>query len=117
MSNTVPSEHPAVVVRFTHQHLRALLAIVIAVVLGLTIAIGVSATRGSSSPPGSLAPTTQPAIPANPSAEAGAKLDRSGHIGTAAQTSDRLANYPDAPPASSGWPQPSVSYYLDPPQP
>lgn len=117
MSNTVPSQYPAVVFRSTHQHLRALLAIAIAFILGLTIAVVVFATRGNSSTPGTLAsPATQSAIPARPSAETGAKLDHSGRNATVEQATDRLANYPDAPSASASSPQRSISYYLNPPQ-
>lgn len=39
MSHTVPSQHPAVVLRANYQHLRALLVIAIAVILALTIAV------------------------------------------------------------------------------
>jgi hypothetical protein len=50
-------------------------------------------------------------------AQAGAKLDHSGPDATVTQTTDGLANYPDAPPPSASTPQPSVSYYLDAPRP
>ena len=117
MSNTVPSQYPAVVFRSTHQHLRAMLAIAIAFNLGLPIAVVVFATRGNSSTPGTLAsPATQSAIPAHASAENGAKLDHSGRNATVTQTTDRLAHYPDTPPASASSPQPSIGYYLNSPQ-
>jgi hypothetical protein len=37
MSHTVPSQHPAVVLRSTYQHLRALLVVAFIAVVGLTI--------------------------------------------------------------------------------
>jgi hypothetical protein len=115
MSHTVPSQHPAVVLRSSYQHVRALLAIAIAVILGLTVAVVVLATTSSH---GTIAGSaTHSAIPANRSAESGAKLDHSGRKASVQQTTDRLANYPDAPPPSATLPQQSVGYYLDQPQP
>jgi hypothetical protein len=115
MSNTVPSQPSAFVFRATHRHLRALLALAIAVILGTTTAIVVSAIRGHTSPAGTVAPAIQSAIPASPTPETGATLDHSERRAAVRQTTDRLANYPDLPPASA-WPQPSVSYYVNPPQ-
>ena len=115
MSHTVPSQHPAVVLRSHYQHLRALPAIAVAVILGLTIAVAVLAT--STNHVTLASPTTQSATQPNPSPETGAKLNHSERNATATQTTDRLANYPDAPPPSTSTPQPSVSYYLDAPQP
>ena len=115
MGHAVPSQHPAVVLRSSYQHLRALLATAIAVILGLTVAVVVLATTSSH---GTLAGSaTQSAIRAGPSAEAGARLDHSGRSASVQQTTDRLANYPDAPPPSATVPQQSVRYYLDAPQP
>ena len=75
MSHTVPSQHPAVVLRSHHQRLRALLAIAIAVILGLTIAVIVLATN-SNRTPASAASVQQATVRSTP---------------------DSLANYPDAP--------------------
>lgn len=66
MSHTVPSQHPAVVLRSNYQHLRALLAIAIAVILGLTIAVVVLATSNSSIRSSVAGPTTPSAIQAVP---------------------------------------------------
>jgi hypothetical protein len=115
MSHTVPSQHPAVVLRSHYQHLKALLAIAVLVILALTAAVAVLAT--SSNHVTVASPTTQSAIHANPSAETGAKLDHSGRKATLTQATNRLANYPDAPPPTASTPQPSVSYYLDAPVP
>ena len=115
MSHTVPSQHPAVVLRSSYQHLRALLAIAVAVILGLTVAVVVLAT--SPNHVNLARPTTQSATQANPLAEAGARLDHSGRMANVTQASNRLANYPDAPPPSASTPQPSVSHYLDAPLP
>jgi hypothetical protein len=115
MSHTVPSQQPAVVLRSNYRHLRALLATAVAVILGLTVTVVVLAT---SSNPSTLArPTIHSATQANPSAETGAKLDHSGRNTAVAQTTDRLATYPDAPPPSASTPEPSVSYYPDAPPP
>jgi hypothetical protein len=100
MSHTVPNQHPAVVLRSNYQHLRALLAIAVAVILGLTVAVVVLATRSDR---GTISrPTTQSAIAANPAAETGATLDHSGRKASVTQTTDRLGNYPDAP-GSGNW--------------
>jgi hypothetical protein len=93
MSNTVPSQHPAVVLRSTYQHLRALLAIAIAIILALTIAVVVLATNNN--------PTTH----ANPTTPA-ANIQQ-----------PTASNYPDAPQPSAGTPQASVTNYPDAPQP
>lgn len=47
MSNTVPAQHPAVVLRSTYQHLRALLAIALIALIGLTVAVVVLAANSS----------------------------------------------------------------------
>ena len=136
MSHTVPSHHAAVVLRSNYQHLRALLAIAIAVILGLTIAVVALATSHSTII-SSTAHRASPATSATTSTETGGKLDHGGRNATVVQATGRLANYPDAPPASASTPQatgrlanypdappasastpqPSVSYYLNPPQP
>jgi hypothetical protein len=109
MSHTVPTQPPAVVLRSNYQHLRALLAIAAAVILGLTVAVVVLATNSNHATP--AGPITQSASRPNPSAETGARLDHSGRNTTVTQTTNRLANYPDAPPSAST-PQPSISSYL-----
>jgi hypothetical protein len=115
MSHTVPSQHPAVVLRSNYQRLRTLLAIAVAVIVGLTVAVVVLAT--SSNRVTLATSTTQPVTRSNLSAETGAKLDHSGRNATVTQSTDRLANYPDAPPPSASTPQQSVGYYLDAPLP
>ena len=115
MSHTVPSQHPAVLLRSNYQHLRALLAIAIALILALTVAVVVLATRSDHATPASH--TTRSAIRANPSGEAGATLDHGGRNTSIRQTTDPLANYPDAPQPIPSAPQQSLRYYLDAPQP
>jgi hypothetical protein len=97
MSHTVPSQHPAVVLRSSYQHLRALLAVAIAVILGLTIAVVVLATSNSSNRSTVVSATTPAAIQANPSAETGARLDHSGRNAAVPPPTDPLANHQDAP--------------------
>lgn len=48
MSPTIPSQHPAVVLRSHYQHVRAMLAIAMIAVVGLTAALVVVATDGDS---------------------------------------------------------------------
>lgn len=61
MSNTVPAQHPAVVLRSSYQHLRALLSVAVAVIVGLTVAVVVLAINTGSST------TAQPAARATAS--------------------------------------------------
>jgi hypothetical protein len=66
MSNTLPVQHPAVVLRSAYQQVRALLAIATIAIVGLTIAVVVlaihSGTNASLSP---AAHATRPAISSN----------------------------------------------------
>ena len=77
MRRTVPGQHPAVVLHSNYQRLRALRAVALITIVGLTIAVAVMATsNATTSNPGAqrtAAPTS-----ANPSAENGARLDHSG---------------------------------------
>jgi len=76
MSNTVPAQHPAVVLRSSYQHLRALLAIATIAIIGLTVAVVVLAintgTSTSTSPAAHANPTV---LRATPSTELGATLN------------------------------------------
>jgi hypothetical protein len=77
VSHTVPSQHPAVVLRSNYQLLRALLAVAAVAIVGLTIAVVVLATSNTTT----ITPAshhTAPATSATPSAETGAKLDHRG---------------------------------------
>jgi hypothetical protein len=60
--STVPAQHPAVVLRSTYLHLRALLAIATIAIVGLTVAVVVLALNNSGST------TASPASHTNPSA-------------------------------------------------
>jgi hypothetical protein len=77
MSHTVPSQHPAVVLRSSYQHLRALLAVAFVAIVGLSIALVAVATNNSTtiSP---AAHRTAATTNAAPSAETGARLDHRG---------------------------------------
>jgi hypothetical protein len=77
MSHTAPAQPPAVVLRSTYLHLRALLAVAIVAIVGLTVAVVLLAasTGGGSTIASSAARANPSAILANPSATTGAKLD------------------------------------------
>ena len=63
MSNTIQTQHPAVVLRSTYQQLRALLAIAATVAVGLTVAVVVLAINsGATATPSPAAHTNPPAI-------------------------------------------------------
>jgi hypothetical protein len=93
MSHTVPTQHPAVVLRSNYQHLRALLAIAIVAIVGLTVAVVVLATSGNSTLVGSAAHANSAAISArNASAELGAKLNHRGVTTSSVQEAPNTAN-------------------------
>jgi hypothetical protein len=60
MAQSVPSQHPAVVLRSHYRHLRALLAIAMIALVGLTVAVVILATDESASSARS-APVSAPA--------------------------------------------------------
>ena len=62
MSSTVQAQHPAVVLRSSYQHLRALLAIAAIAIVGLTVAVVVLALNNSGTA------TTSPTVYVNPPA-------------------------------------------------
>ena len=61
MSQTVPTQHPAVVLRSHYRHLRALLAIALIAVVGLTIAVVILATAEGTTSARSAAQVGTPA--------------------------------------------------------
>jgi hypothetical protein len=61
MGKAIPSQHPAVVLRSHFNHLRALLAIAMIAVVGLTVAVVVLATNDDSTPAATATPSTQEA--------------------------------------------------------
>jgi hypothetical protein len=61
MAQSVPSQHPAVVLRSHYRHLRALLAISMIAVVGLTAAVVVLATDDGASSARSASPVSAPA--------------------------------------------------------
>jgi hypothetical protein len=68
MSSTIPSQHPAVVLRSHYTHLRMLLAVAMVAVVGLSIAVVVLAindggTTSASSNRQLVAPAQAPAVP------------------------------------------------------
>jgi hypothetical protein len=65
MPQTVPSQHPAVVLRSHYRHVRALLAIAMIAVVGLTIAVVGLATDDGSTSASSASPATAPAATAD----------------------------------------------------
>jgi hypothetical protein len=69
MNEVVPSQHPAVVLRSHYEHLRALLAVTMVAVVGLTVAVVILATRDNGS---SATPAAAPAAVAAPAASSAA---------------------------------------------
>ena len=65
MPHTVPSEHPAVVLRSHYRHLRVLLAIAMIAVVGLTIAVASLATDHGATGAPSASPVGAPAAAAD----------------------------------------------------
>jgi hypothetical protein len=61
MSQSVPTQHPAVVLRSHYQHLRVLVVIALIAVVGLTIAVVVLATDRTATTAESAAPVSQTA--------------------------------------------------------
>jgi hypothetical protein len=65
MGQAVPTQHPAVVLRSHYRHLRALLAIAMIAVVGLTVAVVILATDDGATSARSAAPVSAPAEPAD----------------------------------------------------
>jgi hypothetical protein len=61
MAQSVPSQHPAVVLRSHYRHLRALLAIAMIALVGLTVAVVILATDDGASSARSASPVSAPA--------------------------------------------------------
>jgi hypothetical protein len=61
MPQTVPTQHPAVVLRTHYRQLRALLAIAMIAVVGLTVAVVILATDGGTTGARSASPVSAPA--------------------------------------------------------
>jgi len=77
MSNTVSAQHPAVVLRSSYLHLRALLAIAAIAIVGLTVAVVVLAINsGISTTVSPAARATSSAVRANPPVTVGANPDQ-----------------------------------------
>ena len=89
MSHTVPSQHPAVVLRSSYRHLRELLAVACVAIVGLTIAVVVLATSNTTTA-SQAAHRTAPPTSAAASAVHGAKPDHRGTNATATQRENQL---------------------------
>jgi hypothetical protein len=94
MTDAVSAQHPAVVLRSSYLHLRALLAIAAVAVVGLTVAVAVLAINNGGSTTASPATRVSSAVRANPSAETGAKLDHSGRLQPSLPHPVATINYP-----------------------
>jgi hypothetical protein len=85
MNEAILSQHPAVVLRSTYQNVRALLAVAMIAVVGLTAAVVILATHnGGGSSAATPARVSSPATPAT--SQAGATLDHRGLNVTAGTT-------------------------------
>ncbi len=60
MAQTVPAQHPAVVLRSHYRHLRALLTIAMIAVVGLTVTVVILATDDRASSARSASPVSAP---------------------------------------------------------
>lgn len=65
MAQAVPTQHPAVVLRSHYRHLRALLAIAMIAVIGLTAAVVILATDNGDTSARFATPASAPAEPAD----------------------------------------------------
>ena len=65
MAQTVPSRHPAVVLRSHYRHLRALLAIAMIALAGMTVAVVILATDDGASSARTASPVSTPATAAD----------------------------------------------------
>jgi hypothetical protein len=81
MGQAIPSRHPAVVLRSHYNHLRALLAIAVIVLVGLTTAVVILATDDDRDT--SASPATQASAP---NSTGGVRYDGGPEEGTAALT-------------------------------
>jgi hypothetical protein len=61
MAQTVPSQHPAVVLRSHYRHLRTLLAIAMIALVGMTVAVVILATDDGAPGTRSASPVSAPA--------------------------------------------------------
>ena len=61
MAQPVPAQHPAVVLRSHYRNIRALLAIALVAVVGLTVAVVILATDDGATAARSAAPVSSPA--------------------------------------------------------
>ena len=93
MSNAVSAQHPAVVLRSTYQHLRALLAIAAIAVVGLTAAVVVLAISGSSTTTSPAVRVTSSAVRATPATSVGPNPDQRGVQPSLPQPAPTI-NYP-----------------------
>ena len=64
MSEAIPSQHPAVVLRSHYQHLRWLLGVMVIAVVGLTVAVVILAVNNDSATSASNSSAANVAIPA-----------------------------------------------------
>jgi len=64
MSQTVPRQHPAVVLRSHYEHLRGLLAIAVIALIAMAVAVVILASAGTSPPSSTTAPRTTAPSPA-----------------------------------------------------
>ena len=65
MAQTVPSQHPAVVLRSHYRHLRALLAIAMIALAGMTVTVVILATDDCASSARTASPVSTPATAAD----------------------------------------------------
>ncbi|HEY7632347.1 MAG TPA: hypothetical protein VH817_16690 [Thermoleophilaceae bacterium] len=75
MSQSIPQQHPAVVLRSHYVHLRALLLLAIVAVIGLSVAVVALANRDTGAPSTSLAAPLTQSVGAGGTSAGGGPID------------------------------------------
>jgi len=111
MSEAIPSQHPAVVLRSHYQHLRWLLGVMVIAVVGLTVAVVILAVNNDSATSASNSSAANVAIPAAAaSSQVGATLDHRGLQATPGLTTRYDGGPEEGTRGVSATPSPTTRY-------
>jgi hypothetical protein len=110
MSEAIPSQHPAVVLRSHYQHLRWLLGVMVIAVVGLTVAVVILAVNNdnATAPSSSAANVAIPAAAAG--SQVGATLDHRGLLATPGLTTRYDGGPEEGTRGVSATPNPTTRY-------